>query len=137
MLSSRSRLGRREGFSNTLRLGSRAGSRALVVYLRYPTASGDLDDGFGEDTKVGIVVGKRQLPRAVDRNLVKRRLRHLLSERTETVLSGSRIVVRALGPSGDLSFSELGDALDSALNRAKKSQEKLLEASATRGHVNG
>ena len=72
-----------------------------------------------------------------DRNLVKRRLRHLLSERTETVPSGSRIVVRALGPSGDLSFSELCDALDSALNRAKKSQEKLLEASATRGHVNG
>lgn len=108
-----------------------------MVYLRYPTASGDLDDGFGEDTKVGIVVGKRQLPRAVDRNLVKRRLRHLLSERTQTVPSGSRIVVRALGPSGDLSFSELGDALDSALNRAKKSQEKLLEASATRGHVNG
>lgn len=118
MLSAQNRLDRQEGFSDTLRLGSRVGSRALVVSLRYPSTDSDgNNEGLG-DTKVGIVVGKKQIPRAVDRNLVKRRLRHIMREKITECPRGSRVVVRALSPCVTMSFAQLDAAVDANLKRA-------------------
>ncbi len=89
---------------------------------------GSVDAG---DIKAGIIVGKRQIPRAVDRNRVKRRLRHLLADRlTQNTIGGgttdgaatslppgSRIVVRALGPTKKMSSAQLADNLDRLLTR--------------------
>lgn len=68
--------------------------------------------------RAGIVVGKREFALATRRNRIKRRLRHLLSERLDTLPAGTSVVVRALPGAADLSSEELGTNLDTALRRA-------------------
>ena len=111
MLPVRSRLTRDEGFRSTLRSGKKVGGRVLVVSILTDSA----DPG---PARVGIVVGKRQVKLAVDRNRVKRRLRHLLSDRLHHFPAGTRIVVRALGPAANLSSVELGSVLDRSFAKA-------------------
>jgi ribonuclease P protein component len=54
---------------------------------------------------------------AVIRNLVKRRLRHLVRERLALLPPGSLVVVRALPGAGDADHAELARDLDVALQR--------------------
>jgi ribonuclease P protein component len=54
---------------------------------------------------------------AVTRNLVVRRLRHLIRERLPTLPAGSQLVVRALPAAAVRSFDVLGRDLDDALRR--------------------
>lgn len=131
MLSVQNRLDRHEGFSDTLRLGSRIGSRAVVVSLRYPQTQSDQDQSIRNATKVGIIVGKKQIPRAVDRNLVKRRLRHIMRGKIANCPPGSRVVVRALAPCATMSFADLDAAVDRSLKKASAREER----SAAEGEV--
>lgn len=73
---------------------------------------------------VGFVVPKRNLPRAVDRNRIKRQLRALSAERLQNFGSGSITVVRALGKAKTASYPQLGAALDQALTRAQAKGKK-------------
>ena len=73
---------------------------------------------------VGFVVPKRNLPRAVDRNHIKRQLRALSAERLDSFGSGSITVVRALGKAKTASYPQLGAALDQALARAQAKGKK-------------
>jgi ribonuclease P protein component len=54
---------------------------------------------------------------AVVRNLVKRRLRHLMRERLTQLPAGSLVVVRALPGAGDADHAQLARDLDAALSR--------------------
>ncbi len=54
---------------------------------------------------------------AVVRNLVKRRLRHLLRERTDRFPAHDMLVVRALPAAADISFDGLAHELDRCLTR--------------------
>jgi ribonuclease P protein component len=54
---------------------------------------------------------------AVQRNLVKRRLRHLVRERLALLPPGSLVVVRALPGAGGAAHAELAHDLDAALRR--------------------
>jgi ribonuclease P protein component len=54
---------------------------------------------------------------AVERNLVKRRLRHLVRERLLRLPPGSLVVVRALPGAGSASHAQLALDLDAALSR--------------------
>ena len=101
-----------------MRLGSRSGGRALVVYLRIP--AGEVP--AGEPAVAGVVVGKKQVRHAVDRNRVKRRLRHLLADVLPTLPPGSRLVVRGLGPAASMTSTELRAALDRSLAAARRKQ---------------
>ncbi len=84
-----------------------------------------LPDQFGTAAPlVGFVVPKRFLPRAVDRNRVKRRLRSLSASRLQKMGCGSLTVVRALGKAKSASYSQLGEALDQALSRAQAKGKK-------------
>ncbi len=67
--------------------------------------------------RIGFVVSKA-VGNAVVRNLVRRRLRHLVRERLTDLPSSSVLVVRALPGSATATYSELSSDLDRALSRA-------------------
>ena len=102
-----------EDFRRTIRRGVRGAQPTLVAHVvlstRIPEAGGH--------TSVGFVVSKA-VGSAVERNRVKRRLRHLMRERIESLPAGSRVVVRALPPSQAAGSDTLAEHLDAALSRA-------------------
>ncbi|MFR9673070.1 ribonuclease P protein component [Streptomyces sp. TR06-5] len=118
MLPTEHRLRRREDFSTAVRRGRRAGRPLLVVHLYRgrrdsdPHASG----GNAPPARAGFVVSKA-VGGAVVRNLVKRRLRHLVRERLGAFPEGSLVVVRALPGAGEADHGKLARDLDTALQR--------------------
>ncbi|WP_127354735.1 ribonuclease P protein component [Actinacidiphila soli] len=118
MLPTGNRLRRRQDFATAVRRGRRAGRPLLVVHLRTdsdhtdPHAAG----GSAPPARAGFVVSKA-VGNAVTRNVVKRRLRHLVRERLSLLPPGSLVVVRALPAAGDADHEELGRDLDAALQR--------------------
>ncbi len=78
--------------------------------------------GPGTNARAGIVVPKREIPLAVDRNAVKRKLRHLLAGRLADVPTGTRVVVRGLRSSSKMTSQELAGYLDRALSSALKKE---------------
>jgi len=102
------------GFSAAVREGRRAGTRSVVVHLVVPDRS---DETASSQSRVGFVVGKA-VGNAVTRNRVKRRLRHLVRARLDSLPPASVLVVRALPPAASASFDQLGQDLDRALTRA-------------------
>ena len=118
MLPTENRLRRRQDFATAVRRGRRAGRPLLVVHLsndsdtRDPHAAGR----SASPARAGFVVSKA-VGNAVTRNLVKRRLRHLVRERLSVLPPGSLVVVRALPRAGDADHSQLARDLDAALGR--------------------
>jgi ribonuclease P protein component len=109
VLKRENRLVSSQAFARTVRHGHRAGGRTLVVHLA--------GDAGTEQPQVGLVVSKA-VGDAVTRNVVKRRLRHLVRERIGSLSDGAVLVVRALPASATASYDELGNDLDQALRRA-------------------
>jgi ribonuclease P protein component len=77
----------------------------------------EAEDAGHTQTRAGLVVGKA-VGNAVERNRVKRRLRHLLRERLAALPAGTGLVVRALPPASATGSTELGTQLDALLARA-------------------
>ncbi len=98
-----------DAFRHVIRRGRKGASAALVVHALVPTEP--------TDSSVGFVVSKA-VGGAVQRNQVKRRLRHLMRERVAEFSVPQWIVVRALPPAATASSEELGVQLDRALTRA-------------------
>lgn len=124
MLPSGNRLRRRQDFATAVR-GRRAGRPLLVVHLRpQPRTESGLTDitdphaagGTAPPARAGFVVSKA-VGNAVTRNVVKRRLRHLVRERLSLLPPGSLVVVRALPAAGDAGYEDLARDLDAALQR--------------------
>ena len=105
-----------EDFRVTVRHGAKAARPTLVSHVVLPA---DADESGAESpvTSVGFVVS-RSVGSAVDRNRVKRRLRHLMRTRMAGVPDGSRIVIRALPSAKDATPASLADDLEQALRRA-------------------
>lgn len=108
MLGSESRLRRTGEFRDTMRQGVRCGRRCLVLHARRTSA---------DSSRAGFVVSKA-VGKAVTRNRVKRRLRHLAAERLPKTPFPVDIVVRALpaATTGDL-VADFDSALASCLHR--------------------
>ena len=102
-----------EDFRHTIRRGARGSQPTLVTQV----VLGARATGTDGPTSVGFVVSKA-VGSAVERNRVKRRLRHLMRDRLGTLPPGSRVVVRALPPSQSADSATLGEQLDQALTRA-------------------
>ncbi|MEP6696548.1 MAG: ribonuclease P protein component [Pseudonocardiales bacterium] len=113
MLPAAARLRRREDFRTTLRHGRRTTRGCLALALLSAE-----DEGRAAEASplVGLVVG-RGVGGAVTRNLVSRRLRHLVRPRLAELPPGSRLVVRALPTAGGASHATLQRDLDAALKR--------------------
>jgi len=105
---------RSKDFTDAVRGGARSGSRRLVVHLA--TARGD---DAAAPPRAGLVVSKA-VGNAVERNLVKRRLRGLLAPRLSDLHEGDNLVVRALPAARGASSAELGGDLDVALAGARR-----------------
>ncbi|MEU7132848.1 ribonuclease P protein component [Streptomyces sp. NPDC046261] len=116
MLPSESRLRRREDFATAVRRGRRAGRPLLVVHLRSGTPDPHTPGGNVPPARAGFVVSKA-VGGAVVRNLVKRRLRHLMRDRLDQLPAGSLVVVRALPGAGEADHEQLARDLDTALQR--------------------
>ena len=112
MLSSSNRLTSAEDFRHTVRRGRRSGGSFVVAHLVLP----NVDKAISSPPKVGFVVAKSVGP-AVTRNRVKRRLRHLMRERIQTLPSGSMLVIRALPDSAGATSRDLAAELDRCLDR--------------------
>jgi ribonuclease P protein component len=97
-----------EDFRLTIRRGAKGAQPTLVTHVV---------PGTGGLTSVGFVVSKG-VGSAVDRNRVKRQLRHLMRERIEQLPAGSRVVVRALPKASGAGGATLADHLDAALSRS-------------------
>ncbi|MEU6080285.1 ribonuclease P protein component [Streptomyces sp. NPDC047108] len=134
MLPTENRLRRREDFAAAVRRGRRAGRPLLVVHLRSAPSSetrGTDPHASGENAppaRAGFVVS-RAVGGAVVRNLVKRRLRHIVRDRLSLLPAGSLVVVRALPGAGEADHDALARDLDSALQR--------LLGGATHGEAHG
>lgn len=115
MVPRSARLRRRAQFVATVRAGRRHGRGAVVAHFleSAPTQDGSAQDG---SALVGFVVG-RQVGPAVIRNLVRRRLRHLVRDRLAQLPPGSRLVIRARPGAAVRSYQELGRDLDAVLGR--------------------
>lgn len=75
-------------FRSAIREGVKVGRPSVVLHARSSDATG---------VRVGFVVSKA-VGNAVTRNVVKRRLRHLVADRLPATPPGMDIVVRALPP---------------------------------------
>lgn len=93
-----------------MRRGVRAGRSTVVVHL-------SLDTQGDESPQVGFVVSKA-VGNAVNRNLVKRRLRAVASTSVATLPAGSRVVVRALPAATSATFAQLSTDVSRGLDRA-------------------
>ena len=99
-----------DDFTAAVRRGASAGTSSLVAHV-YP------DSARETAPLVGFVVS-RAVGVAVERNRVKRRLRHLMREHVGHLPAGSRTVIRALPAAAGLSTGVLAADLVSALQRA-------------------
>jgi ribonuclease P protein component len=102
-----------DDFRHTIRRGAKAAQPTLVTHVLLKPGV----PGTGGSTSVGFVVSKA-VGSAVDRNRVKRQLRHLMRERIDTLPEGSRVVVRALPAANGVRSATLAEHLDAALARA-------------------
>ena len=113
MLPAAHRLVDSDTFRLAVRSGRRAGSSTVVVHLWVDASAASLP------VQVGFTVSKA-VGNAVTRNRVKRRLRHLTREHLPALegLSGrAALVVRALPPSAEASYDDLGADLARSLGR--------------------
>lgn len=124
MLPARHRLRHSGDFARAIRSGGRGGGRYVVVHLSLP--DGDLDPTHTDPARVGLVVSKA-VGGAVQRNLVKRRLREIAREHVPGLGAGELVVVRALPEANGARFQELREdaarSLGVARARALRRQE--------------
>lgn len=98
-----------------MRTGRKAVGTSVVVYLN--------SSGTVNSPRFGFVVSK-SVGSAVERNLVKRRLRSAIKDRLSNFRAGQDLVIRAL-PSSNLSnWDLLTQDLDSCLNHLTSQSKK-------------
>ncbi len=121
MLPARSRLRNRMSLSTTVRRGTRAGCRCLVVH--YLSADQTSPDVSVEPAKVGFAVSKA-VGGSVTRHQVTRRLRHVVAAHVDSLAPGSSVVVRALPPAAHATSAELEADFMTAVSRVSGWEQK-------------
>ena len=127
MLPPQNRLRLTRDHRRATRLGIRGGTTRVIVHLL-------ADPGRTRTPpQIGIVVS-RAVGTAVNRNAVRRRLRHLMRARLDRVPSGSMVVIRAQAEAATVPTAALGEDLDQALDRALQADRRAAPRSARHGH---
>jgi ribonuclease P protein component len=108
VLSKANRIVRAEDFKSVTRSGTRVASRNAVLYVGRRSA--------GLPDRYGFIVTK-SVGSAVDRNLMRRRLRAITRELVESRALAADIVIRALPGSTDLSWNDLHQEILETIER--------------------
>lgn len=119
MLPARHRMRGSEEFAATIRAGARHGSHRLVVHFRE-----DPESTPATSARVGFVVSKA-VGGAVQRNVVRRRLRAAMALELASLPQGSAVVVRALPAAAGASYGQLRADLATGLHRARARADKV------------
>jgi ribonuclease P protein component len=109
VLPAERRLRRREDFTATVRDGRRAAATGLVIHVRSRSATAPARAGFIVSRSVGP---------AVDRNRLRRQLRHVLVPRLASMPTGTDVVVRVTPAAMSIGRRRLAATLDQVLARA-------------------
>ncbi|TDE98748.1 ribonuclease P protein component [Occultella glacieicola] len=115
MLPAQHRMRHGDEFADAIRSGARSGTPRVVVHYRGSTRA--------EPARVGFVVSKA-IGGAVQRNLVKRRLRAVTAARLEALPPGTSVVVRALPGAAIASYPELERDVVRCLDRSARAEVK-------------
>jgi ribonuclease P protein component len=99
-----------------MRTGRKTVSDSMVIYLK--------NDSNPDVPKFGFVVSKT-VGSAVERNLVKRRLRSAIRDRISQFENGQTLVIRALPSIKELTWDELGTQLDWCLKQTAGKSDSL------------
>jgi ribonuclease P protein component len=118
MLPVEARMRRHTEFTETVRQGSRFGRRTVTGHLL-------VRDRVDEPARVGFVVS-RAVGKAVVRNKVRRRLRHLARGYLDSLPGGSLLVVRANPPAAAARQADLAAEFDLVLGTLLRRQAKAL-----------
>ncbi|WIM67689.1 ribonuclease P protein component [Corynebacterium breve] len=114
MLPTAHKLASSGDFRWTMKTGTRAGSRTLVVYHAART-----EPVITGGPRFGLIVSKA-VGNAVIRHRTSRRLRHLCMGLVDKLDPATDIVIRALPGSGVATSAELNDDLTAALGKAQR-----------------
>jgi ribonuclease P protein component len=98
-----------------MRTGRKAVGISVVAYLNESATS--------KLPRFGFVVSK-SVGSAVERNLVKRRLRAAIKDRLQDFYAGQDLVIRALPSAKEMSWDLLTQDLDGCLNHLKSQPKK-------------
>jgi ribonuclease P protein component len=128
MLPASRRVRRRHDFAAALR-GFRAGGPLMTVHMAVPDAATGKDDSG--TVRVGFIVSKA-VGKAVVRNRVKRRLRHMIADRTVGFPPGAVVLIRASRQAASASGNQLGEALDDAIARVIRASRTVRTVSTNR-----
>ena len=126
MLDAGHRLSDPDSFRAASRRGHRAGTRTIVTHLLLPSEQ-QVSGVSAVPARAGFTVSKA-VGVAVVRNRVKRRLRHAVRERIDSLPAGSLLVVRAQPAAASASYAELVGDLDRCLQRVGVATDVSLEA---------
>ena len=120
MLPARVRMRKQSEFSVAIGQGSRAGRRLVSGHLMVRGSAQD------EPPRIGFVVS-RAVGGAVQRNKVRRRLRHLARRYLDSLPGGSLLVVRANPPAAAARQADLAAELDLVLGTLLRRQVGTLD----------
>lgn len=111
MLPAHNRMRTPEDYRATIRGGARARSHSLMLHFWSPETADTADRA---SALVGFVVPKT-VGNAVDRNRLRRQLRHLMRDRIKQLSPSEAIVIRVFPQARRKTSVQLGDDLDRAL----------------------
>ena len=115
---------RAQDFRDAVRTGVRAGGGAVVVHVRLDLEN-DANVAGPPGARIGFIVNK-SVGSAVQRNRVRRRLRHCLQPSLGDLPAGALVVVRALPAAASSSAPELAADVESCLRRAMAKAERAV-----------
>jgi ribonuclease P protein component len=124
MLGAGQRMRRRDEFTSALKAGRRARRGALVVHVGTAGNHPETGEERRSAARAGFII-PRAVGGAVVRNMIRRRLRHLLRDRLATMPTDALVVVRVLPDAAGESFGELGRDLDAALSAAARPASRM------------
>ncbi|WP_257158997.1 ribonuclease P protein component [Corynebacterium cystitidis] len=124
MLPTAHKLASSADFRRTMKTGTRAGSRTLVVHQA--TRTGNILRG---GPRFGLIVSKA-VGNAVIRHRTSRRLRHICLGLVDKLDARTDIVIRALPAAGMATSAQLEQDFRAALRAALKKAQPVVECNA-------
>lgn len=118
MLPKKNRLKKKKDFEQLYRRGK--GFKQDFLFLK-------VNQNNLKDSRIGIVVGLKATKKAVERNLIKRRLREGVRKRLPEIKPGLDIMIVGLtGVSEKISFQDIKQTLDKLLVKSKIVKQEFL-----------